>query len=146
MAKISLIVASLIFIICGTMHMHGTFFSTDLHPSNPALIETLRMSAIKMSDSGLIWNLWIGFNAMFSMGLLFMGLTMLYLCVKQFHFLLKNHFLLILTMIVNLFFIWIGAAYMIRPFLISMVVPFLFLVTGYVMLLAKPEASSPKYS
>ena len=141
MAKISLIVASLIFLICGAMHMHGTFFSTDLHPSNPHLIEALKVSAIKMAESGLMWNLWIGFNAMFSAGLLFIGLTMLYLCVKQFHFLHGNHFFVILTIIANAFFIWIGTAYMIRPFLISMVIPFLLFVTGYVLLLTKPNAS-----
>lgn len=141
MAKVSLVVASLIFIICGTMHLHGTFFSADLHPSNPRLIEALKVSAIKMAESGFMWNLWIGFNAMFSTGLLFIGLMMLYLCVRQFDFLYKNHFFVILTIVVNAFFIWIGTAYMIPPFVISMVIPFLFFVTGYILLLAKPNAS-----
>lgn len=141
MAKISLIVASSIFLICGTMHLHGTFFSADLHPSNPRLIEALKVSAIKMAGSGLMWSLWIGFNAMFSAGLLFIGLMMLYLCVRQFEFLQKNHFFVILTIVVNAFFIWIGAAYMIPPFLVSMVIPFLFFVAAYILLLAKPNAS-----
>jgi hypothetical protein len=146
MAKISCIAASIILLICGVMHLQGTFFSTDLYPEDMDLIARLKSSHIQMAKSGILWKLWIGFNAMFSAGLIFIGSIMLYFALKHFDlFLRRQRFIFLLTIACNAFFVWVGWKYMIRPFLISMSVPLVLFVTGYILILIKrPNSQNEK--
>src|SRR5687767_1417673 len=106
MAKTSLIIASSILLFFGVLHLFGTFWSADLHPSDTALITKMKSSHIQMDESGNLWKLWIGFNAMFSVGLIFLGAINLYLSIKHFRFLILNRFFLLLTIASNGFFVW----------------------------------------
>jgi hypothetical protein len=130
MARISIILGSAILLFFGLLHLHGTFFSTDLHPADPDLTMKLKSSSIEMDVSGNLWKLWIGFNAMFSVGLIFIGCINLYLSVKKFQLLTDLHFILLLTIISNTFFVWVGYKYMITGFTISMAIPLLLFITG----------------
>jgi hypothetical protein len=60
MAHISVLLASAILLFFGLLHLHGTFFSTDLHPKDLDLISKLKSSHIQMDESGNLWKLWIG--------------------------------------------------------------------------------------
>jgi hypothetical protein len=97
MAKISWIVASIIVLLNGVLHLYGIFFSQDLYPQDISLITVLKSSNIQMDRSGNLWKLWIGFNAMFGVGLIFMGTIILNLSVRDFDFLCKRHFILLLN-------------------------------------------------
>lgn len=134
MARISIILASAILLFFGLLHLYGTFFSTDLHPEDIDLITKLKSSNIQMDESGNLWKLWIGFNAMFSVGLIFMGSINLYLSAKNFQLLTGLHFILLLTIVSNAFFVWVGYQYMITDFVISMSIPLLLFVTGFTLI------------
>lgn len=137
MAKISIILASAIFLFFGLLHLHGTFFTTDLHPEDLSLITKLKSSNIQMDKSGNLWKLWIGFNAMFSVGLIFIGAVNLYLSVKRFQLLTDLHFILLLTIVSNAFLVWVGYQYIITDFVISMSIPLLLFVTGFTLIQLK---------
>jgi len=133
MTKVSWIVASAILLICGILHVQGIFFTTDLDPEDAALMELMKSTNIRMDKTGSMWNLWIGFHAMFGVCLVFIGAITLFLSAKHFTFLCKQHFILLLTILSVCFFVWIGYKYLIMAFVISMAVPLLLYVIGYVL-------------
>lgn len=137
MARINIILASTILLFFGLLHLHDTFFSTDLHPKDLDLIIKLKSSHIQMDESGNLWKLWIGFNAMFSAGLIFIGSINLYLSIKNLQILTQVHFILLLTIVSNAFFVWVGYQYMIIDFAISMAIPLLLFVAGFILILFK---------
>jgi hypothetical protein len=139
--RISWIVASAILSISGVMHVQGIFFTNDLDPDNAALIELMKSSSIQMDKTGMMWNLWIGFHAMFGVGLIFIGTVVLYLSAKHFSILCKQHFLLLLTIFTVGFFVWVGYVYLITAFVISMAVPLLLYSIGYALVLSRPNNS-----
>lgn len=141
MAKISIIFASAILIFFGVLHLHGTFFSTDLHPADLDVTLKLKSSHIQMDETGNLWRLWLGFNAMFSVGLIFIGGMNLYLSAKHFEFLTSHYFLLLLTIASNSFFVWVGYEYMISDFVISMAIPLLIFSMAFVLIHLKNDQS-----
>ena len=58
MAHISVLLAQQFYCFLDSLHLHGTFFSTD--PKDLALISKLKSSHIQMDESGNLWKLWIG--------------------------------------------------------------------------------------
>jgi hypothetical protein len=134
MARISILLASITLLFFGLLHLYGTFFSTDLHPNDVDLILKLKSSHIQMDESGNLWKLWIGFNAMFSVGLIFIGAINLFVSVKDFQFLTRHYFILLLTIASNAFFVWIGHLYMIKDFAISMFIPFMLYCVGFTLI------------
>lgn len=134
MARISIILASAMLLFFGLLHLYGTFFSTDLHPKDLDLIIKLKTSHIQMDESGNLWKLWIGFNAMFSVGLIFIGSINLYLSIKNLQILTQVHFILLLTIVSNAFFVWVGHQFMITDFAISMAIPLLLFITGFILI------------
>ena len=137
MAKVTWIIASLLILINGILHLYGIFFSQDLYPEDNSLITLLKSSNIQMDKSGNFWKLWIGFNAMFSVGLIFMGSIILSLSIKHFPFLCKRHFILLLNILSIGFFVWVGHTYMIVDFVIAMMVPLVLFMIGYASILLK---------
>jgi hypothetical protein len=137
MARVSIVLASAILLFFGLLHLYGTFFSTDLHPKDLDLIVKLKSSHIQMDESGNLWKLWIGFNAMFSVGLIFIASVNLYLSVKHFKFLTSAHFVLLLTIASMSFVVWIGHQFIIVDFVISMSIPLLFYSIGFTLILFK---------
>lgn len=139
--KIGWIIASAILIISGVMHVHGIFLSNDLDPDDALLLELMKSSSILMDKTGTMWNLWIGFHAMFGVCLIFIGSMVLYLSTKYFLTLCKQHFILLLTIFTVGFFVWVGYKYLITAFVVSMGVPLLLYIIGYVMVLLRPNNS-----
>lgn len=136
--RICIMLASVTLMFFGLVHLHGTFFSTDLYPKDLELIIKLKSSHIQMDESGNLWKLWIGFNAMFSAGLIFIGSINLYLSAKKVQILAGVHFISLLTIFANAFFVWIGIEYMIEDFVISMAIPLLLFVAGFTLNELKP--------
>lgn len=134
-SKICWIVASALILINGLLHLQGIFYTDDLNPAHAELIPPMQSTCIKMEPSANFWNLWIGFNALFSVGLIFFGLTILYLSAKHFFLLCSMHFILLLTIISNAYIVWLGYQYLITAFVISLAVPLLLFVIGYTVVL-----------
>lgn len=67
-------IGSIVIIIIGLLHFRGTFFAKLLHPKNKELTEIMKKSPLHLTDQLPIWNPWIGFNAAFSNGALFLGI------------------------------------------------------------------------
>jgi hypothetical protein len=84
-----------------------------------------------MSESGNLWKLWLGFNAMFSSGLIFIGFTNLILFGKKVNIATHGRFILLLTIITNAFLVWIGLQYMIAEFAIAMCIPLVLFIAGF---------------
>jgi hypothetical protein len=133
-ARISIIAASVILMFFGLLHLHGTFFSSDLYPADSEITKKLQTSAIQMDESGIIWWLWIGFNAMFSVGLIFIASVNLYLATRHFELIKIIRTILLFTIASNTFFVWTGYNYMISDFGISMAIPLLFFTSGYILI------------
>lgn len=131
-SKYSWMIASVLILINGILHLQGIFFTDDLNPAKADLIPLLQSTGIQMDASASFWNLWIGFNALFSAGLIFFGSVILYLSAKYFTFLKNLHFVLLLTIIINAFIVWIGYNYLISAFTISLSVPLVLYIVGYV--------------
>lgn len=134
MARISILTGSAILLFFGLLHLHDTFYSTDLHPKDLDLVLRMQSSRIQMSESGNLWKLWLGFNAMFSAGLIFIGFTNLYLSAKKVQIATRVNFILLLTIITNAFLVWIGLQYMIIEFAIGMSIPLVFFVAGFTIM------------
>ncbi|MEJ7646136.1 MAG: hypothetical protein WKF87_16190 [Chryseolinea sp.] len=133
MARICIMVASAIVLFFGLLHLYGTFFTTDLYPNDSDLILKLKSSHIQMDESGNLWKLWIGFNAMFSVGLAFIGAINLYLAARHFSFWSEQPFIFFLTIASNAFLVWIGYEYIIMDFVISMAIPLCLFVVGFTL-------------
>ncbi|WP_257667662.1 LIC_13387 family protein [Parapedobacter tibetensis] len=130
-ARISIMLGSATLLFFGLLHLHGTFFSTDLAPADQELLVRLKSSHIQMDKTGNLWKLWIGFNAMFSVGLIFIGAINLYLAARKNQLFPSLQFISLLTVVSNAFFVWVGYQYMIADFAISMVIPLSLFVIGF---------------
>ena len=143
MTRINWTVGSAILFICGILHVQGIFYTEDLYPEDTALIGQLKASAIQMDKAGIIWELWIGFHALYGASLIFMGAIILFLSISRFSFLCRQHFILMLTIVTIGFFVWIGYKYLIAAFVISMSVPLILFTTGYILLIRKQAKAVP---
>lgn len=132
-SKYAYLTAGVLLIICGIMHVQGTFYSDDLHPQNPKLIALMKDTSVKMDATGIVWDLWIGFHAMYGMCLVFMGSVLVFLSISNFALLSAQHFIPLLSLATVVFFLWIGATFLINPFVISMAIIATLLLLGYLM-------------
>ena len=83
-----------IVLLAGTLHLHGTFFGSDLRPSDPLLEARMRQVAMNVSDKTTMWKAWIGFNAILSLGLMLFGVVYGYLAIFRFPVLQQSGFLI----------------------------------------------------
>jgi hypothetical protein len=66
--QILLLVAAAIFAALGALHLFYTFVGTRLHPRDPAVIEAMRGTPLRITRETTVWRAWIGFNASHSLG------------------------------------------------------------------------------
>ena len=113
-AKILWEIGSTISFIIGIMHLRGTLFTTLLHPTNKKLIEVMKDSPMEVDPTSLTWNGWIGFNAAFSVCLIFMGFVNFYLAYMHFE-IVKGLSVIFVASIVSVgLLIWIAHKYLIK--------------------------------
>jgi hypothetical protein len=82
-------------LFAGTLHLHSTFFGPDLRPHDPALEAHMQAVAPNVTSQTTMWKVWIGFNAILSLGLMLFGLVYGYLAVFHFAVLRQSLFLLV---------------------------------------------------
>lgn len=135
--KICFITASVLILISGVMHVLGIFFSDDLTPVNNDIKLLMENNPIKMHPDGMLWDLWVGFHAMFGMCLIFIGIIVIILSTQGYYLLEKHSFISILIIIVIGFFVWIGRVYIIQPFVTAFAIPLGLLIIGFILILRK---------
>ena len=79
-----LTISAAIVLLTGTLHLHGTFFGSDLRPSDPLLEARMRQVSLNVSGDTTMWKAWIGFNAILSFGLILFGVVYGYLAMFRF--------------------------------------------------------------
>lgn len=96
-AQILIFASAALVFLSGVLHLLGSFFvfDNDLKPKVPALIEQMKNVALNISPATDMWRAWIGFNALFSIGLLLFGLVYGYLSLFSFDTLTKSPILLL---------------------------------------------------
>ena len=92
--RLLIVASAAIGLLAGTLHLHGTFFGPDLRPRDPGLEARMKEVPLNVSSQTTMWNAWIGFNAILSLGLMLFGLSYGYLAVFRFTVLRQSPFLL----------------------------------------------------
>ncbi len=132
-SKTGYIAAAILLLICGIMHVQGIFYGEDLQPQHPDLTALMKSTSVKMDPTGMVWDLWVGFHAMYGICLVFMGAVLLILSIRHHSLLRTQHFMPLLFLSTVGFFLWIGTRYLITPFVISMAVILALLLAGYLI-------------
>lgn len=97
LAQILIVSSTVLMLILGILHLQGSFFlfDTDLEPRDSELKAQMKRVALNISPTTNMWRAWIGFNAMFALGLLLFGLVFGYLALFKFSDLTDTPFLLV---------------------------------------------------
>jgi hypothetical protein len=119
-SQILISASAAIWLLAGTLHLHGTFFSPDLRPQDSELEATMKEISPNVTSQTTMWKTWIGFNAIMSLGLMLFGLLYGYLAVFEFAVLQQSPFLLLvgLTFLASLVVLWKRYTYYL-PVLVS---------------------------
>ena len=131
--RIFWVIGASILLISGVLHFYSIFYNEDLYPNSTSLVEVMQGISIQMDESGTMWNLWIGFHAMFGLCLIFIGLTIMYLATKYHEIFSRQRFLLFLTILMIASFVVIGHFYLIQDFVIGMTIPLLLFTAGFLL-------------
>jgi hypothetical protein len=79
--------------IMGLVHLFATF-SPLLTPRNPDVTAAMRGTPLVLTQAVTMWNAWVGFNCVMSLGLLLFGVIYGYFAVFRFEILLQAQFIL----------------------------------------------------
>jgi hypothetical protein len=85
-----------IILFLGLTHLFYTFRGPMLHPRDPDLTAKMASVSPVISQETTIWQLWVGFNATHSFGLILFGALYAYLAMRHSEFLFHSWFLLAL--------------------------------------------------
>lgn len=128
------IIASLSFLVLGLLHYRGTFFTKALHPKSTRMKETMHSETLNFYDKLPIWKFWIGFNATFANGMLFLGLITFYLGLKHYPVLRADHFLHFLAIAASGLYAWIAMRHFPPIVKVCCVVPLIGYGLSYLLL------------
>ncbi|MFC7048418.1 LIC_13387 family protein [Emcibacter nanhaiensis] len=68
MDQILIIIGAAILGLLGVVHLVYTFFTPRFEPYDPAAIEAMQGSTLRLTRETTVWKAWIGFNASHSFG------------------------------------------------------------------------------
>ncbi len=110
-AKYLWIVAALILLILGSIHLYYTFFTNKFSSKNTKLIKEMKASSLVLTNETTVWKAWIGFNASHSSGAMFMGIINIYLVFYDYTILENNYFLYLFNISTVGFYAWLAKKY-----------------------------------
>jgi hypothetical protein len=73
--------AGLLLASLGSIHLVYTFGGPKLLPRDPALIDAMRASTLRITRETDVWRAWIGFNASHSIGAIGFGVLLAWLAL-----------------------------------------------------------------
>ena len=106
------IAGSAIYFILGMLHLLYTFFTNKFSIRDKGTEEMMKKSFPVLTRKTTVWKAWIGFNASHSIGCIFFGIINLVFAISYFEILENSIFLLILTCIVSVFYLFLGFKYL----------------------------------
>lgn len=136
-AKYLWVLGSVILLLLGGLHVRGTLFTEDLYPRDRTLVDLMSVSLLEIDDKAVFWKAWLGFNASFSIGLLFMGFVNLYLVLKHVE-VIKNEPLIFIGNALSLCcYIGIAQWFLTDSVIIAFSLPLLCYLVSYGLLVVK---------
>ena len=112
MKSSALIAASAtVILFLGLLHLLYTFRGPELHPRDPDLTAKMMMVSPVISRETTMWQVWIGFNATHSFGLILFGALYGYLVMRHSPFLFDSWFLLALGFVLLLSYAVVARLY-----------------------------------
>jgi hypothetical protein len=105
------ITGAAIFLILGSLHLLYTFFTNKFSSRNKEMIEAMKVSYPRLTNSTTMWKAWIGFNASHSAGGMFIGLVNIILAIDNFSIITHSISLLVLNTVFALFYLFLGWKY-----------------------------------
>ena len=91
-----------IVLLLGLVHLRYTFSGPLLQPRDPELTAKMMNISPVITREATMWQVWVGFNATHSLGLILFGAVYGYLAICQREFLFRSWFLLALGFLVLL--------------------------------------------
>jgi hypothetical protein len=110
-AKYLWVLGSVLITLLGLIHLYYTFFTRAFSSENEKMIQEMKTSSPLLTQKITMWNAWIGFNGSHSGGLLFIGITNLYLALSYFGVLQSDHFYFIFTILTIGFYLYLAEKY-----------------------------------
>lgn len=99
LTRISLAASALILLVVGLLHLRAVFFTPELRPRDPELEAAMKSAFPGVTNLTTMWNCWIGFNAIQSIGFLLFGALYGYLSIFQLPLLRRTPFLLLVGVV-----------------------------------------------
>ncbi|RZF61432.1 LIC_13387 family protein [Sphingobacterium corticibacterium] len=128
-------IGSIVISLIGLLHVRGIFFTTELYPKTRELMDTMKNSELEVDQNSNLWNAWIGFNAGFGVGLLFMGIIGAYMAFQHVELLKTGQVLLVSTVFCSGVFAWIAYRFLIKAAFYALCVPFLCYLVAYILII-----------
>ena len=120
--------------IMGILHLYGTLFTPFMHPRNEKLIPEMKRATLKITDKLTLWKSWIGFNATHGAGVIFLGVSNLYVNWKYREILQHDLILPTLTIVIVSFYCWVAWKFWFKTVTSLLVVALIFLLTSYMLI------------
>ena len=114
LAQTLIALSAAIMLMLGALHLHSTFFGSDLRPRDPVLEARMKEVSPGVTDETSMWKGWIAFNASQSSGLMLFGVLYGYLAIAQFAMLQQTRFLLLVGAVFLISLLVIAMRYMFR--------------------------------
>ncbi|WP_321394694.1 LIC_13387 family protein [Emcibacter sp.] len=117
MEQILIVVGAAILGLLGAVHLFYTFFGHRLDPYEPAAIEAMKGSTLRLTRETTVWKAWIGFNASHSLGALFVAAIYITLALWHMDLIRGSLWFSLLPLVLSLCYLGLARAYWFRiPF------------------------------
>ena len=88
MAQTFFVLGALPFVVLGGLHLLYSLLDVArpqrIVPADPAVIDAMGSSALRITKETDVWRAWLGFNLSHGLGVLFFGAAYLYLAAQHF--------------------------------------------------------------
>src|SRR3712207_3317830 len=119
-ATVLMVASAAIFLFIGALHLHGTLFTSDLSPRDPALQKSMAEVSPVETEKTTMWRCWVGFNVGFSMGAMLYGLIYGFLAIVHGSLLFGSPYLLVVGLLMAGGYCALSKAYLFSiPFILT---------------------------
>ena len=117
MDQILIIIGAAILGLLGAVHLVYTFFTSRLDPYDPAAIEAMKGSTLRLTRETTVWKAWIGFNASHSLGPMLFAAIYIPLALHHMELIRASLWFSLLPLVLGLGYLWLARRYWFRiPF------------------------------
>lgn len=125
-----------IFVVLGTGHLFGTFFTDLFEPRNASVRAAMEGTSPVLTRQMTIWNAWIGFNGSHSIGAMVFGGLYMFLAWRQFPVFESDPVLAAIPVVVGLCYLALAVKFWFRTPLIGILVATVCFAAGAALVLS----------